>query len=207
MASSRPPGELDWTELGAAIRATRIRAGIGLRELGRRIGVTPGFMSQLENGLAGPSVATLYALAQQLGVSIDSLFANAGDGPSAAISLVRSDQRSAVALGHGIEWQLLASEPGGSCEFREITYAPGACSSPVDELIRHVGHEYGVVLNGRLEVQVEQERLVLARGDSIAYDASLGHRLRNPGRRPMRALWLISGASAQAGSLCHSVSA
>jgi transcriptional regulator with XRE-family HTH domain len=207
MRSPRAADELDWTEIGGAIRAARQRAGIGLRELGRRIGVTPGFMSQLENGIAGPSVSTLYAVAQELDVSIDSLFVPPRGGGASRVAVVRAELRRTVQLGRGVEWQMLASDEAGGAEFREITYAPGACSSPPEELIRHSGHEYGVVLSGTLEVQVEQELFVLTRGDSVAYDASLGHRLRNPGNHAMRAVWLIYGQPASAGSVCRAASA
>ena len=50
-----------------------------LRELARTLGVSASFVSQLENGKSQPSVATLYSLAQLLGVSIDRLFDGVGD--------------------------------------------------------------------------------------------------------------------------------
>jgi transcriptional regulator with XRE-family HTH domain/mannose-6-phosphate isomerase-like protein (cupin superfamily) len=63
--------------LGARLRHERQKAGISLRELARRLGVSPSFVSQLENDKSSPSVATLYSIAQVLGTSIDSLFGHA----------------------------------------------------------------------------------------------------------------------------------
>jgi DNA-binding XRE family transcriptional regulator/mannose-6-phosphate isomerase-like protein (cupin superfamily) len=60
--------------LGARLRDERQKAGMSLRELARRLGVSPSFVSQIENGKSSPSVATLYSIAQVLGTSIDSLF-------------------------------------------------------------------------------------------------------------------------------------
>lgn len=195
----------DWRLLGESVRAARQRAGIGLRELGRRIGVTPGFMSQLENGIAGPSVATLYAIARALDVSIDSLLVPEQGRERARVSVVRSDQRATVEPNPGVRWQMLASDDAAG-DFREIVYAAGACSSTDGELITHVGHEHAVVLRGVLDVQVEGEHHLLRRGDSIAFDASLPHRLSNPGRQPMHALWLIYGmGAAQSGASCVAV--
>lgn len=68
--------------LGARLRELRLRSGMSLREFSRQLGVSPSFMSQVENGKSQPSVATLYAIAQLLAVSIDELFA-AGDDPVA----------------------------------------------------------------------------------------------------------------------------
>jgi transcriptional regulator with XRE-family HTH domain len=60
--------------LGPQLRAARKLAGLTLRELAGRLGVSPSLLSQIENGKSQPSVATLYALAQSLGISIDHLF-------------------------------------------------------------------------------------------------------------------------------------
>lgn len=61
--------------LGARLREVRLRSGMSLREVARQLGVSPSFVSQLENGKSQPSVATLYSMAQLLRVSIDELFA------------------------------------------------------------------------------------------------------------------------------------
>ena len=60
--------------LGSRLRQARLQANLSLREMARQLGVSPSFVSQLENGKSQPSVATLYSLAQLLGVSMDRLF-------------------------------------------------------------------------------------------------------------------------------------
>lgn len=65
---------VDADQLGVRLRAERQRSGMSLREVARQLGVSPSFVSQIENGKSQPSVATLYSLAQLLGTSIDSLF-------------------------------------------------------------------------------------------------------------------------------------
>ena len=77
----RPPAA---AELGARIRAERERAGVSVRGLAARLGVSPSLVSQLERGLAQPSVATLYSWARQLGVSIDRLFDEQDDAANPA---------------------------------------------------------------------------------------------------------------------------
>jgi len=61
-------------QLGQRLREVRQAAGMSLRELARRLGVSPSFVSQFETGKSQPSVATLYSLSQVLDVSIDDLF-------------------------------------------------------------------------------------------------------------------------------------
>src|SRR5256714_14763099 len=61
------------SDLGPRIRAVRLRKGIGLRELARRLDLSPSLISQIETGKIRPSVRTLYALASEFGVTTDEL--------------------------------------------------------------------------------------------------------------------------------------
>jgi transcriptional regulator with XRE-family HTH domain/quercetin dioxygenase-like cupin family protein len=79
VTSSVPPQNAEDTtavNLGLQLRTARQKSGMTLRELARRLGVSPSFLSQIENGKSQPSVATLYSMAQTLDVSIDHLFEN-----------------------------------------------------------------------------------------------------------------------------------
>ena len=58
------------SELGPRIRQARQEQGVSLRALASKVGVSPSLLSQLENGLARPSVATLWALVTELGLSL-----------------------------------------------------------------------------------------------------------------------------------------
>lgn len=70
------------SKLGPRLREARTRAGLSLRAAARELGVSPSFVSQMENGKSQPSVATLYSLAQLLGVSVDELFAAEAPAPT-----------------------------------------------------------------------------------------------------------------------------
>jgi transcriptional regulator with XRE-family HTH domain len=67
--------------LGARLREVRVAAGLSLRAVARELSVSPSFVSQLENGHSRPSVATLYAMAQLLNVSLDELFEAESESP------------------------------------------------------------------------------------------------------------------------------
>src|SRR5437879_5738654 len=59
------------SDLGPRLRAIRLRQGVGLRELARRLDLSPSSISQIETGKIRPSVRTLYALASEFGVTVD----------------------------------------------------------------------------------------------------------------------------------------
>ena len=56
------------TQIAAALRRERARAGVSLTELARRAGIAKSTLSQLESGSGNPSVETLWALGTALGV-------------------------------------------------------------------------------------------------------------------------------------------
>jgi transcriptional regulator with XRE-family HTH domain len=72
--------------LGARLREVRLKSGLSLREVARRLGVSPSFVSQVENGKSQPSVATLYSFAQLFDVSIDQLFVTDAEGGQASLT-------------------------------------------------------------------------------------------------------------------------
>lgn len=69
--------------VGQRLRAERERQRIGLRELSRRVNVSASLISQIELGRATPSVGTLYAIVNELHMSLDELFFEAADDDSA----------------------------------------------------------------------------------------------------------------------------
>jgi DNA-binding XRE family transcriptional regulator/quercetin dioxygenase-like cupin family protein len=64
----------DLPSLGARIRSERLRRGVSVRELARRVGVSASLISQIETEKSQPSVSTLYGITTALGISIESVF-------------------------------------------------------------------------------------------------------------------------------------
>ncbi len=90
VGSSPLSGDEAVDDLGSRLKDVRLRSGMSLREVSRQLGVSPSFVSQMENGKSLPSVATLYAVAQLLNVSIDELFGNvpASSGQQSQVGVV-----------------------------------------------------------------------------------------------------------------------
>lgn len=68
--------------VGQQLRRARLAIGVSVREMARRVDVSPSFISQVELGRTMPSVGTLYAIASELGVSLDGLMPT-GESPTA----------------------------------------------------------------------------------------------------------------------------
>lgn len=190
-------------EVPQRLRNERQARGISVRELARRLDVSPSAISQIETGRARPSVSLLYAIVTELGLSLDELFqgdgsaeaagdpASAGHG-SASDVVQRATSRVAIDLDTGVRWERLTRQPDPEVDFLFVTYPPGSSSSP-SGLMRHAGHEYGIVLSGQLEVTTGFTTQVLGPGDSIRFDSTLPHRLSNPGDEPATGVWVVIG--------------
>jgi transcriptional regulator with XRE-family HTH domain len=197
------------SDLGPRLRAIRLRQGIGLRELARRLDLSPSSISQIETGKIRPSVRTLYALASEFGVTVDEVLFNeppaARDGatrsvpaaslalPEPGLTVQRAGERPAIALNSGVRWERLMFWADEDVEFLEATYEPGGASSPDVSFVRHNGHEFGYVLSGTLRVVVGFDEFVLEPGDSITFPSSTPHRLSNDGTEAVRAVWVVRG--------------
>lgn len=211
--ASAPTPESRAENLGAALRAARGSRGLSLREVARQVDVSPSFISQVELGKANPSVGTLYALVSVLGISLNELLSGAADpsgaastpgapeGPTAAQTagagrwpridepVVRAGDRRRVQMS-GVVWErLTADDP--LADFLHVEYAPGSASCPPDDMVRHGGREYGVIISGRLEVQVGFETYSLGPGDAVHFDSTTPHRLSNPHEEPCTAVWFV----------------
>ena len=72
--SSFPAEGPSAAETGERLRRRRQELGLSGRELARRVSLSPSLISQIERGSTMPSVATLYAIVSELGLSLDELF-------------------------------------------------------------------------------------------------------------------------------------
>jgi transcriptional regulator with XRE-family HTH domain/quercetin dioxygenase-like cupin family protein len=198
------------------LREARERSGMSLRQLAKRLDISPSALSQIETGKSRPSVRTLYAVVSELGISLDELFDHHGvtppkpstpAGPAAAEApdtgwlpsgpihqaLLRGADRPVLDLDTGVQWQRLTAEHDPVVDFLHVTYEPGGASNADGKLVRHAGREYGVVLSGVLTVTVGFETYELHVGDSIAFNSDEPHVLANNTKKPATAIWFVLG--------------
>jgi transcriptional regulator with XRE-family HTH domain len=196
----RPRPANEWVSIGARIRDARSAAGMSVRELARRVKVSPSHVSQVERGNGSFSATVLYAVAAELGLSLDQLFdpygASAADrwqaDPEHASKLVlRRADRPSIKLKDGPRWERLTPQAEDGAEFLEVVYSPRNAETNDSGLVRHQGREYGVVLSGAISVQIGFESMILEAGDSIAFDSMTPHRFQNAVDVESRAVWFV----------------
>lgn len=206
--AKRPPRARELTAdlqdgVGQRLRAERERHRLSLRELARRLSMSPSALSQIETGRSRPSVGTLYAIVTELGMSLDELFGCTHAGPVAPVAPVgqpgaspvqRAHARRRLDLESGVRWERLTPTAEPETDFLYVVYEVGGASSRAETYMRHTGREYGLVLSGRLRVSLGfDEEHELGPGDSIAFDSLRPHRLENAGDEPVHAVWFVDG--------------
>jgi transcriptional regulator with XRE-family HTH domain len=201
--STQPRG-LRWSpgRIGELVAFHRKQRRLKVSELARSVGVTPSLISQIERGTAGPSVGTLFALAEALDISLDVFADRNVEGEARRASdehvlapsregryVVRKPDRRSITVAGDVRWELLSPGADQEIEFLEIVYDGHAESGAT--LYRHPGKELLLVLEGTFDVHVGFEVFRLEQGDSIVFPASQPHRYVNPAATPTRAITVI----------------
>jgi transcriptional regulator with XRE-family HTH domain/quercetin dioxygenase-like cupin family protein len=208
-------------DLGHRLRIAREEKNIGLRELARRLGVSPSLISQIETGKTEPSINTLFAMVSELELSVNEIVfdserdaglppgeSDGGNGAAgsstrrrgsprpaepAGSPVQRGLNRTSISLEAGVSWQRLTAQPDHNVDFLLLRYPPGSESTPPHSLMRHNGTEYGYILSGTLEVSVGFDTYTIGPGDSISFDCTQPHRFATVGDEAVEAVWFVVG--------------
>jgi len=178
-------------DLGARIRALRSGRHETLRQLAARAAVTESFLSQVERGVASPSIASVQRIARALDTSIAELFAT----DESAGTVVRvHDRRKIVYQGLGAVDEFLTRGTEGRLQVIYTTIQPGGGTG--DEAYTHDSdEEVVVVLEGSLDLWVGAEHYRLETGDAVTHSSRVAHRNTNPGPGVARVLFCITPPS------------
>ena len=172
---------------GRPIRRLREQRGLSLRDAAQRTGLSISFLSALERGVTGASVATLQRLTAAYGTTVLELFG--GEDASPRHRLVRADERRVLRLGPAeVRIEELARGTR-QLEPQLFVLAQGASS---DGTYAHAGEEFIYLVSGAVTVWVgDDESYAMDRaGDALTFPSSLPHRWRNDARGETRLIWI-----------------
>lgn len=207
-------------DLGQRLRGAREEKNIGLRELARRLGVSPSLISQIETGKTEPSINTLFSIVSELELSVNEIVFDSrqnadlasgaaprsqeghvaplrtdkfdlADAPDSPVQ--RSATRISISLESGVSWQRLTAQPDHNVDFLYLRYPAGSESTSSHSLMRHNGTEYGYILKGRLQVSIGFDTYEIGPGDTIAFDCTQPHRFATVGDEAVEAVWFVVG--------------
>lgn len=162
------------------LRLMRETAGLSQRELARNVGVSNGTISQIEKGNSDPSVGLLKQILEGLELSIGDFFEERSH-PRQKIFFSGGDF---VDVGSGsVKFlQMGPSTAGRKLQFYKEIYPSGASTG--HKSLVHEGEEAGVIITGKLEVTVGDQRRVLNAGEGFYFNSMIPHSFRNVGNEP-----------------------
>ncbi len=166
--------------VGREMRRWRRTRDLTLAVVSERSGLNIGYLSQIENDKAVPSLDALVAIAVALDVPVAWLFLDSAPAPR----VVRAAERPRFGEGG----PTAASEVDGGTSrdlcIIEAEVAPGGSTG----VHAHSGDEHHVVLSGRWRMTQGEHTVELGPGDYLAWDPSVPHDAENIGNEPGRIL-------------------
>jgi transcriptional regulator with XRE-family HTH domain len=178
--------------IGARLRHARLRGALRLKDVAMRAGCSESMLSKIENDRAVPSLTALHRLCQVLDLSVSALMA---EEPVRPWTIMKPHERARIGYAprraddsHGTRAEVLVPYSDGRLlEGFIVEIEPGGNTGG---FLQHAGEEVGYVLEGLLELNIEDEVMRLQPGDSFYFRSDLRHAYGNPGDAIMRAVWI-----------------
>jgi transcriptional regulator with XRE-family HTH domain len=184
--------------IGRVARRIRDELGLTLANVAHQARISPGMLSRLETGRVSPSLETIVALAEVLGIRPALLLQDVGSPESIAQHTPAGQGLEVVRRGtrRGHTYQLLAAPRGPRKEF-EPFFVTLTDKSEVFPGFQHPGTEFIYILSGELRYRHGKESYVLKEGDSLTFRGDIAHGPERLIKMPIRMLSIIiySGAS------------
>jgi transcriptional regulator with XRE-family HTH domain len=164
-------------DLGTSLRALRRDRRLSLHDVSAGTGISPSFLSLVENGKSDLTIGRLMKLAHFFDVHVSDLLpTGAGRDP---IVIRATERRHIASPVEGIDLYLLG--PDGDRRMLPMIAELRSNARPA-ELLTHEGEEYVYVLDGHVWLEVEgHAAVILEQGDGAYYRAERPHRLSTEG--------------------------
>jgi len=170
-------------EIGARIKDLRLQKGLTQEELADRCELTKGYISQLENDLTSPSIASLTDMLQNLGSSLAEFFA--GDDEEQVV-FTQADMFDKENGGYTVRWLVPSSQKHAMEPILTVLKAGAA----TEKDLPHDGEEFGYVLTGEISVTVGKRTYLASATDAFYFKADKAHYIKNEGKKDAKILWV-----------------
>ena len=175
--------------LGERIKDLRLSCELTQEELADRCELTKGYISQLENDLTSPSIATLIDILSALGTDLKEFFA--GEQTEEKVTFSKNEFIEKVTDEYTLNW-LVPNAQKNSMEPTHVKLNP---NSSTDEDFPHEGEEFGFVLKGEIVLIIGKRRVKVKKGESFYFTANKVHQIINKGATPAEFIWVSSPPS------------
>ncbi len=173
-------------EIGIKIKQMRLSLGLTQEELADRCEITKGYISQLENDLTSPSIATLSDILAALGSDLSEFFENAGKDERVVFS------EDAFIVKETDEAKLTWLVPNSQKNTMEPILMIIKKGSQKQDDMPHEGEEFGYVLKGRIKITLGSKSYIVKKGESFYYECDKIHSMECVGSEDAKIIWVSS---------------
>jgi len=175
-------------EFGEKLKALRTANHMTLKELAKKASCTDAYLSQMERGLANPSVMILKNVASALGIKVVDFFLE----PQAENDVVLKEADRVnldVKKGDAKIQMLVRNVQNKRMQPFYNLIQPGGGSKGS---YSHIGEEFGIVLQGKLEINLNGKIYQVKKGESFYFSSQTPHSWLNPGKTKTVVIWVTS---------------
>lgn len=173
-------------DIGRRVRHFRLKDSMTLKMLSAATGLSTSMLSLVERGLSSPSIGSLITICSALGIQMSDLVVSDQSETKSYVS--RKAEQPTITSGDGSTRRILRDDKRRGIEVAINEYQMDSGNS--EQPLGHAGYEYGVLIEGRLIVEVGTSRYELMPGDLISYDSRIPHKIWNYDKKPARTLWI-----------------
>ncbi len=185
--------------LGSEMRQVRKARLLTLKDVAETTGISVSHLSAIERSATSPSLDVVHKIATALDIDPDWFFARRpGSGPMERAYVVRKRNRRDLNRLYredkdqiGLSDELLSSSIAGQILMGVAEYEPHS-ERPGHTIYQHAGEQHGFILEGELELQLENEFITLQEGDSFSFPTEIIHNARNRTDKPAKLIWAIA---------------
>lgn len=173
------PASRTMADIGRRLRAYRREQGYSLVDVARATGLSPSFLSLVENGKSDISIGRLTRLTDFFGLTLSQV-TEADPAVADPVHVVRQPERQLLDLSGGVRTEFLAHAIDSGTRRSIMTFDPGGTIDIADYRLGLPGESFYLILDGELLLELQDDEvLVLRAGDSISLRHAEFRRSRN----------------------------
>lgn len=189
-----PEGVREDGEIGQRLRLRRRQKRLSLQQVADAAGISVGQLSQVERGLSQPSLRSLRLICDALNMPMSWLFEPGAPTEGTLPVVVRREERRRFSLGPGgLAKTLMSDDRWRGIQMMGIVIPPGAHSGERPYATGKAART-GMVLSGRLGLQVDDETFVLAPGDAFTFENCERCRFWCESEEACEVVWVVAPA-------------
>ena len=175
--------------LGEKIKELRLSCNLTQEELADRCELTKGYISQLENDLTSPSIATLIDILSALGTDLKEFFSDADTEEKVVFN--KNEFIEKITDDYVLNWVV----PNAQKNVMEPVHMVLHSGAKTDDDFPHEGEEFGFVLKGEIILHLGKRKVKVKKGESFYFTARTVHSIENKKDADAEFIWVSSPPS------------